>query len=101
MSNRRRLTTADVLQELALHSNSSMEPSDTNESADCFGHWIRFRIKQVEGETSNQPSTSTGPHILMKNVCLQSYAPLQNGHNVATMTTTIQFPSLKRVMPTV
>ena len=39
---------------------------------------LNSKLNSVKGETINQPSTSTGPQILMKSVCLQNYAPFFN-----------------------
>ena len=100
MSYRRRLTTPDVLREPALGSNSNRELSDTDESADFLPNESDSESNGVERKTLDQPSTSTGRQILMKSVCLQNYAPLQDGHHVVTMATKIQFSSPKRVMST-
>ena len=88
--------TADIPQELSMDSNNDVEPSDTYESNYFFK--INSKSDGVEGETINQPSRPTGRQILMKSICLQNHAPLQDGQHVVTKATTVKFISLKRVM---
>ena len=95
---RRWPTTADVLQGLALDSDSDMKPSDTVELAEFLPNESNSESNGVKGEATDQQSASTGWQILMKSFCLQNYAPLQNGHHVVTTAATIQFTSPKRVM---
>ena len=59
-----------------------------NQLSFCPKNWI-LNQNDVEGETIGAPSTSTGRQIPMESVCLQQYAPLQDGHHVVTRATTI------------
>ena len=97
---RRWPTTADVLQDLALDSDSDMKPSDTVELAEFLPNESNSESNGVKGEATDQQSASTGWQILMKSVCLQKCAPLQDGCHVVTMAITIQFTSKnkKRLM---
>ena len=74
---RRWPTTADVLQGLALDSDSDMKPSDTVELAEFLPNESNSESNGVKGEATDQQSASTGWQILMKSFCLQNYAPLQ------------------------
>ena len=67
--------TADILQEVALDSNSHKKRSDTAELADCLPNESDSKSNGAEGETIDQQSTSTGQQILMKSVSLQKICP--------------------------
>ena len=68
---------------------------------------ILYQMNQIPNKTVSKVKPSinqvlnTDRQILMRRVCLQNYAPLQDGQRVVVMATTIQFTSTKRVMSAV